>query len=83
MTMAQQKPKTDLYGEDDGITIGLTQYGDICKPSDDDCALRVIGHAMYACSAEQAEHKIRAEYVLHNPLAAISKAWRTYAMRAA
>ncbi len=52
----------NLYGED-GIAIGLTAEHDICNLSDDDAALRVIGHRLYACSADDAAAKIRDAYL--------------------
>ena len=52
----------NLYDED-GIATYLTADFDICDPTDSDAVIRVIGHAIYACSAEQADQAIRAAYL--------------------
>jgi hypothetical protein len=50
----------NLYG-DDGIAIYLNNDGDICDRSE--AYVRVIGHRLYCCSAEQAADKIRDAYL--------------------
>jgi len=51
--------KVNLYGED-GIAIYLDSYGDLCDRKD--ATVRVIGHATYTCSADDAEQKIQRAY---------------------
>ena len=52
----------NLYAED-GIAIHLTADYDICNANDDDAEIKVIGHAAYVCSAEEADRKIRSAYL--------------------
>ena len=37
----------NLYGEEHGIVVGLTKHGDICRLTDNDCAVAVVGHQNY------------------------------------
>jgi hypothetical protein len=53
----------NLYGEDDGIVVYLTADYDVCKAGDPDARIRVVGHRLYTCSAEEAAGKIREAYV--------------------
>jgi len=53
----------NLYANADGISIGLTNGYDICEPTDDDCAVVVVGHRAYASSVEQAHAAIRDAYI--------------------
>lgn len=54
----------NLYGED-GVAVYVDQYGDWSVDRDElhaASAVRVIGHAVYACSVEDAERAIASEY---------------------
>jgi hypothetical protein len=53
----------DLYGERPGILIGLTAEYDIVDHDDPEAVIRVRGHRVYLCSAEEADRKIRAAYL--------------------
>ena len=55
----------NLYNES-GIAIGLTVDHDICALDDSDLAVRVVGHAAYCVSAQDAARNIRAEYLRRN-----------------
>ena len=57
----------NLYGEN-GITIGLTAELDIVAPEDPDATLRVVGHRLYACSADEAEVLIQQAYIRQSGL---------------
>lgn len=59
----------NLYGEP-GIAIGLTHEMDIVAPSDPDCAVRVVGHVIYASSLEEAAKSIRSAYAASRGLPA-------------
>lgn len=62
----------NLYGETDGISILINQYGDIVISDEaeaieeaarfGDTLTRVIGHRLYACSLDEAQSKIRDAY---------------------
>lgn len=62
----------DLYGED-GIKIGLTAEFDLCSRDDAAAVVIVAGHALYACSVQEAEHAIQDEYMRR-----MGKVWHPY-----
>lgn len=52
----------NLYGED-GIAVHIDQWGDVVEAKDETATLRVVGHAAYACSLDEARESIRREYL--------------------
>ena len=67
----------NLYSEPDGIAIGLTADTDIVAPDSDEAVVRVVGHRLYCCSAEEAERSIRLEYLAQAGIAdpLVSAGW--------
>lgn len=60
----------NLYGED-GLSVYLTEEHDICDRDDEDCAIQVIGHRLYANTLEGAHRSIRDAYL--NRLSEVSQ----------
>jgi hypothetical protein len=65
----------NLYGESEGIEIMVDQFGNWTNETAaeaerfGDTLTRVVGHALYACSADEAAHSIAREYRMnHQPL---------------
>lgn len=58
-----------LHGDSpEGIRILLDRYGDILDPRDANTAVvRVIGHAVYACSLEEARNSLRRQALMLAP----------------
>lgn len=68
MTTKYPRPTTrtvNLYGED-GIVIWIDQYGDYDPDPGsllDGPVVRVVGHALYTCTLDDAHRRIRDGYV--------------------
>ena len=75
MTNAQQIKTVNLYGEENGIAIYLSPEGDIATQHEPG-VIKVVGHALYVCPAQEAEEKIRAEYIRQYPQSTQAQAQR-------
>ena len=69
--MKKKLETINLFGEE-GIAIGLTSEYDICQLDDPEIAVRVVGHKIYAASAEEAGRSIRDAFMdrigmVHHP----------------
>jgi hypothetical protein len=53
----------DMYGDPDGIVVWLDFKCDIVGPEHPGKKYKVRGHRLYACSAEEAQQLIRADYL--------------------
>lgn len=63
----------NLYGEPDGISILIDNYGDIVISDETEAVeeikkfggslTRVVGHALYTCPLDEAQAKIRDAYM--------------------
>ena len=58
----QRISMVNLYNEEDGIAVYVTPELDICERGDDDAAIKIIGHRLYACSLEEAQRSIVRRY---------------------
>jgi len=47
----------DLFGEEDGLAVLLSEDGDIVD-SVTDASVRVVGHHLYCCSLDEARERI-------------------------